>query len=197
MKKSTFRYPVFGLLAVVVTLFLTACAKDVSSESSFRYASSIDPVKAEKINQMISVIDTNIDLENFDPSKHLSFTPQEWISSNENLTEGVRVMWPDGKFTDGHNDHAEKLKEMFTYAPDTKLTMHPMRFASPEKTATAGMLRGTFTEPLNIGEGKTVRPTGKTFSIPFYTIGFWENGKMVEKYFFWDEESYRSQLGLS
>ncbi len=55
-------------------------------------------------------------------------------------------------------------------------------------------MTGTFTKPL--GNGKFVPPTGKKFTLPMYTVGRWQNGVMVEEYFYWDNQTHLKQLGV-
>jgi len=88
------------------------------------------------------------------------------------------------------------LKYMFIYAPDTKIKEHPIRFGSGNMTCVTGIMTGTFTQPMPIGDGKFIQPTGKSFSLPMCTVGIWKDGVMVEEYLFWDNQTYMNQLGL-
>ena len=64
-------------------------------------------------------------------------------------------------------------------------------------TAVMGIMEGTFTKPMPIGNGKFIQPTGKSFKLPMCTIGIWKNdGSMSEEYLFWDNQTYMNQLGL-
>jgi hypothetical protein len=53
----------------------------------------------------------------------------------------------------------------------------------------------TFTKPMPTGDGKTVPPTGKSFTLIMCTVGHWKNGVMDEEYLFWDNHSYMKQVG--
>ena len=105
---------------------------------------------------------------------------------------------PDGHFTVGIEKHIQDLAAMFVYAPDTRIKQHPISFgnATGEWTAVTGIMEGTFSKPMPIGNGKFIQPTGKSFKLPMCTIGHWVNGIMNEEYLFWDNQTYMNQLGL-
>jgi hypothetical protein len=48
---------------------------------------------------------------------------------------------------------------MFVYAPDTQIKGHPVKIGSGEWTSVIGEMEGTFTQPMPIGNGKTIAPT--------------------------------------
>jgi hypothetical protein len=108
------------------------------------------------------------------------------------------VYYPDGSTTVGlHPQHLDQLKPMFVFAPDTKIKTHPVRFGSGDWTAVIGEMEGTFSQPMPIGNGKTIPPTGKQFKLSMATIGHWNDGRMIEEYLFWDNQSFMKQIGLS
>jgi hypothetical protein len=86
---------------------------------------------------------------------------------------------------------------MFVYAPDIKIKVHPIRFGSGDWTCVTGEMTGTFTQPMPIGDGKTILPTGKSFKLPMVTIGHWKDGKMDAETLFWDGGFFMQQLGLA
>ncbi|MEP7349955.1 MAG: hypothetical protein ABI668_08405 [Sphingorhabdus sp.] len=49
---------------------------------------------------------------------------------------------------------------------------------------------------MDIGNGKTIQPTGKKFVLPMMTVGRWENGLMKEEWLFLDNASFMTQVGL-
>lgn len=59
-----------------------------------------------------------------------------------------------------------------------------------------GVIEGTFTEPMPLPDGNTIPPTGKSFKLTMSTVGYWENGVMVEEYLFWDNLEFMKQIGL-
>lgn len=89
------------------------------------------------------------------------------------------------------------MEAMFVYAPDTRITVHPIKIGQGNITAVTGVMEGTFTKPMPIGNGKFIQPTGKAFKIPMATVSIWkQDGTMSEEYLFWDNQTYMNQLGI-
>lgn len=137
-------------------------------------------------------------LTTFDTLDYNVFSNQEWLRLHESHSQDVKVNWPDGHFTTGIDRHIADLKELFVYAPDTRIKQHPIRFGdkSGEWTCVTGVFEGTFTKPMPIGGGKFIQPTGKAFKMPMCTVGHWKNGVMDEESLFWDNKTYMDQIGL-
>ena len=57
-------------------------------------------------------------------------------------------------------------------------------------------MTGTFTEPMPIGDGNFIDPTGNQFSLKMATIAFWQDGRMIHEWLFWDNDTFYRQLGL-
>jgi predicted ester cyclase len=125
------------------------------------------------------------------------FTHQKWDRIGESHAADILVHWPDGHTTKGVEAHVDDLKAMFVYAPDTRISAHPVRIAAGEWTAVTGTFEGTFTQPMPIGGGKTIPATGKAFKLTMATLGHWKNGVMDEEYLFWDGQTFMKQLGLA
>jgi len=137
-------------------------------------------------------------LETFDELDYTVFSNQEWSRLHESHAENILVHWPDGSTTTGIKRHIEDLSKMFVYAPDTRIKEHPIKIGSGNITAVMGVMEGTFIEPMPIGDGKFIDPTGKAFKINMVTIGLWnDDGIMYEEYLFWDNLTYMKQLGLA
>lgn len=136
-------------------------------------------------------------LKTFDELDFEVFSGQKWDRLHESHSEDITVVWPDGHETKGIKRHIEDLKGMFTYAPDTAIKVHPVKFGSGEWTAVIGEMTGTFTKPMITADGKTIAPTGKSFKLPMATIGHWKGGVMDKEYLFWDNQTYMKQLGLA
>ena len=135
-------------------------------------------------------------LATFDTLDYTVFSNQDWTRLHESHAKDIKVNWPDGHFTTGIEKHIEDLKAMFVYAPDTRIKQHPIRFGSGNYTAVTGIMEGTFTKPMPIGNGQFIQPTGKSFKLPMATIGIWKDGVMIEEYLYWDNQTYMNQLGL-
>lgn len=136
-------------------------------------------------------------IKTFDNLDFDVFTNQKWERLKESHSQDVIVHWPDGHKTEGIERHIEDLKAMFVYAPDTRIQEHPVRIASGEWTSVIGVMEGTFTNPMPIGDGKTIPPTGKAFKLVMCTVGHWKDGVMDEEYLFWDNQTFMKQIGLS
>lgn len=142
-----------------------------------------------------AVADERAHLENFDDLDFNVFSGQKWDQLGKSHAQNIIVHWPDGRTTTGIDVHIADMKKLFVYAPDTRVTEHPIRIASGEWTAVTGVMEGTFTKPMPIGDGKTIPPTGRSFKLSMATIGRWENGVMAEEWLFWDNQTYMKQIG--
>lgn len=132
----------------------------------------------------------------FDTLDYTVFSNQQWERFHESHDKNIKVYWPDGHMTEGLAIHIEDMKKLFVHAPDTRIKLHPIRFGSRDFTAVTGVFEGTFTQPMPIGNGKFIQPTGKAFKMPMATIGIWKNGVMIEEHLFWDNQTYANQIGL-
>lgn len=135
-----------------------------------------------------------------DPATHfeLGRAFQKWDRFHESHAEDILVHYPDGHTSKGLQAHIEELKPMFVFAPDTRIRTHPVKFGSGEWTSVIGVLEGTFTQPMPIGGGKTIAPTGKPFKLTMSTVGHWTKaGVMDEEYLFWDNQDFMKQIGLA
>jgi hypothetical protein len=144
-----------------------------------------------KGNEMIAK-----NLITFDTLDYKVFSNQEWARLHESHSKDVKVNWPDGHYTIGIERHIADLKAMFVYAPNTSIKQHPIRFGSNNMTCVTGVMTGTFTKPMPVGNGKFIQPTGKSFTLPMCTVGIWKDGVMIEEYLFWDNQTYMNQIGL-
>lgn len=167
------------LAAVMLAAVLAGCASDAK-------------LKAYEANE--ALVKTH--LENFDDLDYNVFTNQKWTELHRSHSHDITVHWPDGHPTKGIDKHIEDLKAMFVWAPDTRIKEHPVRIGQGEWTAVIGTMEGTFTQPMPIGDGKTIPPTGKAYKIRMATISRWKNGTMTEEYLFWDNQEFMKQIGL-
>jgi hypothetical protein len=146
------------------------------------------------LRKSIDVVEEH--LKTFDDLDFDVFSNQKWTRLHESHSKDVKVNWPDGHSTLGIEKHIEDLKAMFVYAPDTSIKVHPVKFGSGEYTSVIGVMTGTFTKPMPIGDGKFIQPTGKKFSMPMCTVGHWKDGVMNEEWLFWDNATYMKQIGI-
>jgi len=135
-------------------------------------------------------------LKTFDELDFVVFSNQEWTRFHESHASDIKVYWPDGHSTTGLEKHIEDLKAMFVYAPDTNIKVHPVKIGSDDYTSVIGVMSGTFSKPMPIGDGKFIQPTGKKFSITMCTVGHWKDGVMIEEWLFWDNATYMKQIGI-
>lgn len=125
------------------------------------------------------------------------FTHQAWDRLQDTHAKDIVVHWPDGHATHGIERHLEDLKAMFVYAPDTRISTHPVKFGQGQWTGVIGVIEGTFTRPMPTAGGQPVQPTGKAFSLTMATVGHWKGTTMDEEYLFWDNATFMKQLGLA
>jgi len=136
-------------------------------------------------------------IETFDDLDFNVFTGQKWAELHRSHSQDITVYWPDGHATKGIDKHIEDLKAMFVWAPDTRIKEHPVKLGQRDWTAVIGFMEGTFTQPMPIGEGKAIPPTGKAYKIRMATIGHWNNdGVMDAEYLFWDNQEFMKEIGL-
>src|ERR1044072_9491488 len=94
-------------------------------------------------------------LKIFDTLDFDVFSNQKWDRLGESHSKDIVVTWPDGHETKGIDKHIEDLKALFVYAPDITIKTHPIRFGSGSWTTATGVMTGTFSKPMPIGEGKS------------------------------------------
>ncbi len=135
-------------------------------------------------------------LETFDDLDYNVFTNQKWTDLHKSHSHDITVYWPDGHSTQGIDKHIDDLKAMFVWAPDTRIKEHPVKLGQKDWTAVIGVMEGTFSQPMPIGDGKTIPPTGKAYKIKMATIGHWKDGVMDSEYLFWDNQEFMKEIGL-
>ncbi|MCB1382765.1 MAG: ester cyclase [Notoacmeibacter sp.] len=137
-------------------------------------------------------------LTTFDTLDFEVFTGQKWDRLHESHAKDIVVHWPDGRTTKGIDVHIEELKAFFTFAPDTRIETHPIRIGQGEWTGVVGVIEGTFSKPMPIGNGKVIEPTNKAYKLTMATVGHWtKDGVMDEEYLFWDNQAFYKQIGLA
>jgi hypothetical protein len=194
MKKTRVVVGFVSLFVLLASSVLVTFAAQTPQKNGYT------PEMQAKIDQLKKITDeqsvTEKDLKTFDTLDYVVFSNQEWTRLHESHSMDVIVNWPDGHHTNGIARHIADLKAMFVYAPDTKIKVHPVKFGSGTFTCVTGIMTGTFTKPMPIGNGKFIQPTGKTFTLPMCTVGHWKNGVMFEEWLYWDNATYMKQLGI-
>ena len=136
-------------------------------------------------------------LATFDDLDYRVFTNEQWEDLHLSHADDVIVHWPDGRVTEGIDVHIEDLAALFVWAPDTRILEHPIRIAMDNWTSVVGVFEGTFTEPMPVGNGEFIEPTGQPFRLLMSTVGRWEDGEMAEEWLFWDNGLFMQQIGLA
>lgn len=197
MKKSIFSFKAitFVLAYVAASTFMNTSAQTGHSKEM---QAKIDSMTIVLNKYAAGEAELKKNLVTFDTLDYTVFSNQEWLRLHESHSKDIKVNWPDGHFTTGIEKHIADLSAMFVYAPDTRIKQHPVRFGNNtgEWTCVIGIMEGTFTKPMPIGNGQFIQPTGKSFKLPMCTVGHWKNGIMIEESLFWDNQTYMNQLGL-
>ena len=152
------------------------------------------PTPAPKHERQAPGVERN--LRTFDTLDFDVFSSQKWERLHESHAKDIVVTWPDGHETKGIDKHIDDLKALFVFAPDITIKTHPIRFGSGTFTGVTGVMTGTFTLPMPIGEGKFIQPTGKRFALPMATIAHWKGKTMDHEWLYWDNKDFMKQIGV-
>lgn len=184
------------IVAVTITVTFSSCSGNSGDTSAMQ--SEIDSLQTllKKFTDEKTMTETR--LIRFDSLDYQFYSNQDWKKFNQSHADNIKVYYPDGNITEGlYPQHIDMLTPMFAFAPDTKIKTHPVRFGSGDWTCVIGEMEGTFSQPMPIGNGKTIPPTNKKFKLAMATIGHWNGGKMSEEHLFWDNQSFMKQIGLA
>jgi len=185
-----------GIGAVLITTGVLV-AMPVAAGDQNPWPSTYVNKPTPKVEGMPEVLAKN--LANFDDLDFHVYTGQQWEDFHRSHAEDIVVHYPDGHTTKGIPDHVKELKFMWTFAPDNRITEHPVRFGTADGkwTAVAGFLDGTFTKPMVLPNGTVIQPTGKAYHLPMATLGHWnKQGTMSEEFLFWDNSTLMQQIGV-
>lgn len=185
-----------ALTLSLAALFATMVSCQTPSSTSETSGVNIDSLKTIALNLAASNDSTASRLKTFDALDFDVFSNQKWDRFKESHAQDIKVYWPDGHVTEGLEKHISDMKNLFVYAPDTRIKEHPIKFGSGDYTIVTGVFEGTFTKPMPTGNGKFIQPTGKAFKFPMATVGLWKNGVMVEEHLFWDNATFAKQIGI-
>ena len=177
--------------AIILSVMLNACNNNQQRSNNTSIAKT-DSRTTGNNDQLVPER-----LTRFDSLDFQFYSNQKWDSLVISHDKNIKVHYPDGALTTGlFPDHINMLKPMFVFAPDTKITSHPFKFGTGEWTSVICEMEGTFSRPMPIGNGKSIPPTGKKFKLLMNTVGHWKDGKMIEEYLFWDNQSFMKQIGV-
>jgi len=193
MKKTTIHaLAVNALLAGAVVATFTGCSNNSVYSSEMQ-------AKIDSMQNILAGDTLKSHITKFDTLDFVVFSGAQWERMHESHDKNIIVNWPDGHHTVGLARHIEDMKALFVYAPDTRIKIHPIKFGNTtgEWTCVTGIMEGTFTKPMPLGNGKFAPPTNKAFKIPMCTVGHWKNGVMIEESLFWDNQTYMRQIGMS
>lgn len=137
-------------------------------------------------------------IEIFDDLDFNVYSNQKWDELKKSHSNDILVHYPDGHITKGLNDHIIELKKSFIFAPDSRITSHPVKIGAGEWTSVIGVLEATFSKPLPLGAEKVMSPTGKKVKMQMVTIGHWNKDcVMDEEYLFYDNAEFAKQMGMN
>jgi hypothetical protein len=139
------------------------------------------------------------ELRSFDDLDFRVYSNRDWVNMHRSHAADILVHYPDGHTSEGIPAHVKELEGMWTFAPDNRITDHPVRFGTADGrwTAVMGFLDGTFTKPMVLPDGRSIAPTGKSYHLPMATLGRWNaQGSMSEEYLFWDMATLMQQMGI-
>jgi SnoaL-like polyketide cyclase len=69
-------------------------------------------------------------------------------------------------------------------------------FGNGDFTCFVTHFTGTFTDPLELPDGTTIQPTGKSSDVLYSTTAEWDNGKIVKAFLFYDYGTFLTQIGV-
>jgi SnoaL-like polyketide cyclase len=69
-------------------------------------------------------------------------------------------------------------------------------FSNGDFTCLITHFTGIFTAPLELPDGTTIQPTGKSFDVLYSTTAKWDNGKIVKEFLFYDNGTFLTQIGV-
>ncbi|OWU85180.1 polyketide cyclase [Oceanicola sp. 22II-s10i] len=180
------------------TLLATALAAVMSTPLMAQDNAAVTAALSELATRQAEDARIARNLDTFDTLDFEVFTGQQWDRLHESHADDIKVHWPDGRVSEGLDTHIDDLKFFFSFAPDTRIETHPIRIGQGEWTGVVGVIEGTFSQPMNIGNGQVIEPTGKAYKLTMATVGHWTaEGVMDEEYLFWDNQTFYRQIGLA
>ncbi|MGN7973208.1 ester cyclase [Serratia sp. 22264] len=126
-----------------------------------------------------------------------AYNNKNWDTLRKSYDKNLVVTYTDGHSTKGVDAYLADLKTRFTFAPNVRVTGHPIKFASGDWTALMAVSEGTFSQPLQNSAGAPIKPTNKPFKINIVTISHWKDGVIDQQYVFFDNAAVSQQIGVA
>jgi SnoaL-like polyketide cyclase len=186
-----------AIITLTSVILLAGCANDTSTTADLE--AEVKSLQAELKTFTDDEALQRKRAAMFDELDYDFYSNQKWDKFSVSHAENIKVYYPDGSTTAGlYPQHIDMLRPLFVFAPDTEIREHPIAFGRGEWTCVVGVMEGTFSAPMPIGNGTTVPPTGNQFRLSMVTIGRWgPDGKMTEEHLFWDNQALLKQIGLA
>jgi len=196
MKRTLTSITVACALVIATSVVFSGCASGGGDAAKLQ--AQVDSLRAELKKFTDAEALTQMRLVRFDSLDYEFYSNQDWKNFNISHADDIKVIYPDGSTTTGlHPHHIDMLTPTFVFAPDTRIKKHPVRFGSGDWTCVIGEMEGTFTQPMPIGNGKSIAPTNKSFKLGMTTVGHWKDGQLIEEYLFYDNLAFMKQIGAA
>ena len=158
-----------ALYIMTATLAFASCGTD-SGTSNLQ--AKVDSLQNELKKFTDERANTELRLAKFDSLDFDYYNNQRWDMLACSHADNIKCYYPDGSTTTGlYPQHIDQLKPMFVFAPDSKCKSHVARFGGGEWTCVIEEVEGTFSQPIPLGNGKAIAPTGKHFKFSLVTVG--------------------------
>lgn len=185
------------ILFLILALISSSYGCKQRKESMAILKLKVDSLQQELLRYKADKLITEMRLVRFDSLDFYIYNSQRWEDMGISHNENIIVHYPNGTKTVGLTPlHLESMKPIFIFAPDTKIVSHPLKFGTGDWTTVIGQMEGTFSKPMTLPDGKIIPPTGKKFKLMMCIVGRWEGGKLIEEYLFWDDQTFRKQIGI-
>lgn len=90
----------------------------------------------------VQMLKRSENLATFDTLDFNVFSHRDWSRFHESHDKNIKVHFPDGHTTEGLDVHIQDMEAMFVYAPDTRITAHPIKIGTGNITAVTGIYGG-------------------------------------------------------
>jgi hypothetical protein len=117
-------YKLYLAAVALLVLFTAGCGNNQSESGQTTRNGDTTGVSNAGNDQL-----TQMRLRRFDSLDFQFYNNQRWDSFTISHDDNIKVYYPDGSTTTGiFPQHIDKLEPQFAFAPDTKITNHPVMF---------------------------------------------------------------------